>query len=373
MERLRILGRSCRLGRVHGRATCRVSGASQETVRSVLKRDKQFFRRESGPDPRQPIRRPRRGRPAARYRVEQLTAIRAVILDLEREIDALPGARQALTSQAGGVPRRRMVDFEDRLADVMVAGVALVRAWYADESAICEVNADTAMRSVLQARPNNNFALDTSWDRRNSSEEEALERRILSISALARITTELRAIDAEQLGSIAFYISALQVVSPIERVWSLARAFGSIAVRGNELPPIALMTGNDTDPHEALQGLDGGTWIREVVQVAAEPLWVQEWARPLAASGLLLALIVVDPGSDERLVAALNERASKTLPTLVLSDRLDGSVVARVAEAGDVFVPRSAGFAGLSAAIMALADDQKYSTRAARDPYAFHR
>ena len=367
MERLRILAAAVVLGEFTVPQLAVYAGASQDTVRSVLRRDAQFFSKEptllrEG--------RPHRGRPAARYRVVEPTAIRAMVTDLEREVHTLRDGSQTQRSR-GAVPEASGdAEFQDRLADVIVAEDALVRAWATDDVELRYVIVDTAMRSILQAHPNYDFATHASRDRllSTSSEELALERRILNVHALTEITSEHEVIDTEQLRKIAWHISELYDIAPTERVTKLIHGLGQLAVKVHELPPLGLVTNSNQTPHDALQELDNRTWVREETGEGFESLWLQKWARPLSRRDMLLGLVVDDAGSIEELEATLKGDASADLPALVLSDRLDNDVVARVAAAGAVFVPRSGGIAALSWAIMGLAERMRGLPRLAYAP-----
>src|SRR5579862_2413976 len=117
MERLRILTAAVALSEFTVAELCAYSGANESTVRSVLQRDSELLERLDS------LEQSGAGRPRGRYRVRDTASIRHELRQFEQNVEMLGAARLEQ-------PPPETTD--DRLAALIVAEDAVVRAWDAD-------------------------------------------------------------------------------------------------------------------------------------------------------------------------------------------------------------------------------------------------
>src|SRR5262249_40398196 len=123
-----------------------------------------------------------------------------------------------------------------------------------------------------------------------------------------------------------------------------------LARAGKRFPPVGMLTSGSSTPADAVDGLDLKSWVAQQSPVPGHRFWLQPWAQPLAGAGLISCIVLSDENADDELVAsALIE---KNHHTIVVSRRLDASIVGNVAAAGAIFFPSGEGEEKLSDAII---------------------
>jgi hypothetical protein len=321
-ERLRILGAAAALGEFTVPRLAAFSGANENTIRSVLLRDRNLFEVVAGVGQERGI-----GRPPQRLRALDVSHIRALVRDLERSLG----------------PLIRPLELEpeselDRLAAVVVAEDAVERAWGADDSSTQQLLALTALESLSQAR---------SAAGEQPAANDALDRRTESIGVFAELALAQahgQQLTADELRRAAEALANLNELAP-ERIPGLLTSLVVAAIRNKEMPPIVLVTESNVTPTEAILGLDEHAWTRHTLPGRRQVVWTQRWAEPLLNKRLMAGVVVHDAGTAEwELDEKLALLPEWNVPAVVVSRRHSMEAVARVAEAGAFFVPFSAGW-----------------------------
>jgi len=116
---------------------------------------------------------------------------------------------------------------------------------------------------------------------------------------------------------------------------------------------MGMLTSGSSTPADAVDGLDVKSWVAQQSPLVGHRFWSQRWAQSLADVGLISCFVLYDESANDELV---NNYASilteKHHHTIVVSRRLDASVVGSVAAAGAIFFPSDGGEAKLSDAII---------------------
>lgn len=331
MERLRILGAAAALREFTVAELSAFSGANAETVRSVLRRDAELLEIAQGESDGGP------GRPANRYRVKDLDRVRDEIRRLEEVF-------QPAVLRTQGRPEHDSQ--EDRLLAVVSGEDAVLDSWHAQEPRQRTVLALTALAALRAAR---RMVSEESVDA-----DDPLLRRTADIEVFAQLAyAEARGepIGTEDLHRAAEALSDLSEVAP-DRTSLFLHELTAIAVRNDQLPPLALALSPSLEPVDAIHTLDAGSWVKAgSLAGTAYDIWWERWAAPLANHGLFAGVVVQDDGGvsiDAPLVHLSKWRG----PTIVLSKRHSVDLVSQVSESAAFFLPTSAGAPGITRTVI---------------------
>lgn len=323
MERLRILAAAAALKEFTALELVAFSGANENTVRSVLHREKELFEPVEGE-----ARREGKGRPANLYRVIDLGGIREEVRELEQVIESIPPA--AIT----WLPETESE--QERLAAIVVAEDAALRAWRSESPEEKLVLAQTARRSLGQAK----------LDEVEGEVSAALVTRVESVSAFTTLAESEARGDSIEPALINRAWSALADyadVVPTDRVHEVMTSLADFAIRHDQLPPLAMLTEATVTPAEAMPEF-GLEWTRLELDESHEALWAQSWARSLVDHQLVIGLVVYDGGmSDAALERSLGHVADWHMPAVVISDDVTPDVVVRASRVGAFSLPSSEG------------------------------
>jgi carbon-monoxide dehydrogenase small subunit len=296
------------------------SGANDNTVRSVLHRMRTWFQEVDTPAES----RPAKGRPRKRYRVADLLGVRAQVRQLEREV-----------AELAETPAPTDAELEaQRLAAIVVAEDAVLSAWRAEESAERQLLAETAWKSLSQAK-----------SLAQEKPDFALERRVQSVDTFAKLALDRsreRQLPHSWLAKAAEALADFSEVAPQDRVFRFLVGLSDAAIRSHELPPMCLIIDGGATPTDAIPGLTGGAWSTRLLRDGLEVLWVQAWAEPLLNRRLIAGIVVQDPGPTrhlQELESVLGIVTKWHRPTFVVSKRDSVEVVDRVLAAGVYYMP----------------------------------
>ena len=339
MERLRILAAAVALGEFTAGQLAAYSGASENTVRSVLRREARLFRAtdspaDSPPDPPAgPEGRPN-GRPPRRIRVVDRDAVVREISVLEREITELARA------ELSGVPPARD-EVADRVAALTVALNSVGRAWAAADAGVRHTVCETALNTLRDIKP--------------AAGDEQLAKRAAAVGTLARLTLAESAgepIGARQLWSASRAATELLPELGRSARWAMFMGLSRLARAASQLPPVGMLTSQRSTPADAFAGVDTRRWTAHRSHWSNHRLWSQRWTESLFGHGLASCLVLFDEGDDDLLDAVGSMPGTGDFPTIVVSRRFDVSVVRKVTTSGAMFLPPDSGEADLSDAIM---------------------
>lgn len=300
------------------------SGCHEETVRSVLARNRGLFEsvgREGTTG---------RGRPAERFRVRDLDDLRAVL-----------SADTAASITHGPEPAAEVG--LDRLAaedSLILAEEAVLKA-AAVKGDIAKALVETASNDLDIARQRMDDVVAARRSRLQAR-ADALEE-LIGMAQVVRIDEEQ---PAERLQRTAQAI-AEAVVAGKTHAWRFVEGLASLLVDTEYLPPARILTRPGTTPNRVLTAagpnawlvLDSTRWIAKQVAGGDGVVWSQEWAKALADRGLLVSLVVPYDGEDrellERTVSDANDLAAD--PVVVSRDS-DPDLPKLVTECGGRFV-----------------------------------
>ena len=218
MERMRVLAACLALREFTISEVIAYSGANENTVRSVLRRDSELFeelpeRRGTGTH--------RPGRRAGRWRLVDPSKIRRLATDLQGE---LAGIQPEIASAV----QPDEATYDDRLAAVTVAEHALLRAWEEPNPELRHVLSEIALNNLAEASPPSagdkvgseeggrpDYAPNANdISGLSSSEEEILPIRIRAVAVLATL------IEAESAGSVISSAQLAEAAIAISRLES---------------------------------------------------------------------------------------------------------------------------------------------------------
>ena len=323
MERLRILAAAAAL-REFTVAELVAFGANDNTVRSVLRREGELFEAVA----KGGSRRAGKGRPAAVFRAVDLDRIRREVQELERVTAIVPQLIE---------PRSDTESEQDRLVPIVVAEDAALRAWRAELPEEKVVLAQSARRSLGQAK-----LADAEGVR--SAELTTRAQSVAAFAALAESEAHGQANERAFARAWSALADYADVVAP-ERAREVMAGLGDLAVRHDQLPPLAVLTDVTVTPAEALPELGAG-WIRVNVDEAHhETLWAQKWAESLVEHKLVYGLVVHNRFSGAEFELSLGRVADwRPVPAVVISDEVSAYNVSLVSRAGAFSIPASEGF-----------------------------
>jgi hypothetical protein len=336
MERLRILAAAAALNVFTPKQLSAYAGANENTVRSLLRRERHRFMALAEPDsPSRP------GRPPTHYQLTDLEHVRTELSNFERAVAVREVSPEV--EQAAAVA--------DRMAAIIVAENAVLRAQDAKTPREQAILALMAQESLAQAKAE-------AQAHKSSTEvvgPDALDRRAEAIGVFAELAL-MRAheveVPLEQLARAARALAELAEVAPANRVQAFFGQLVDAAISSRYMPPLWLVTEEKLGLPGAIPELDELGWLRRPIPNTREVLWAQRWAEPVLERGFIAGLVIHDSGySKERLRQSLARFADRHLPTVVLSRGAAIDKMAQVAAAGAVFVPESAGVGVVTAAL----------------------
>lgn len=302
MKRLRILAAAASLPSFTITELVAYSGENEDYVRSIVHdRDRDLFK-EVGEE------RSGRGRPAKRYAPVDREQLMRWARDEAERLDAV--AR----------PPRSRDEEADRLAAVLSAEAALLRAWSPREAGQRHVLADTALLN-LEAASNGDDPYDP------------IRRRVASVRVFAQLTAapEL-ATDVARLSDAAVALVELSESAP-ERVHGFLRGLTEIALEAGALPPLAIVTAGE--PKDAIPGMpDGIEWVRRDVPGTSAGLWAQRWSELLVERELLAGLVV-----HEAQVEQLKHFADWHVTLVVVSENHSVEFIKEMTRHGAYYLP----------------------------------
>jgi hypothetical protein len=323
VERLRILTAAAALGEFTVGQLAAYSGINENTVRSVLRRDADFFcESPAGRTTTTDDGRARTGRPPRLWKVKDAAAVRHLIQEQELAVAALAGDAPApyagLSQSPVGDPRTPLA----------VAERALARAWR---------SADAELRAVFLTT-----VRETVHESRFESADPAARRHALVLGRLADFVDRpihRGLVTSKELEAAAGSVAELASVAGPERAWPLFLLFSRFSVDSSGLPPVGILTDEDASPEEVLLDIRDPHWTGEPVG-DGEVVWSQKWAAPLARTGLLTGVVLpYRAGEVERLQVSLNTVANLRLRKIVVSEVADRDMLLATASAGASFVP----------------------------------
>jgi hypothetical protein len=315
MKRLRVLASALALGDFTIAELSVYSGVNENTVRSLIGRERHRFEQSEGHGEREP------GRPAKRYRLLDRDEVRTELAELESGIrDADVGA-----SEVGGE--------EERLAAAVVGENALLRSLQSDSAEERQILCEVAFRSAAQA-------LDD--DRSTSNADEPLRRRARAVSVLSQLAVTDRKgqlVEEGELHEAARALAELAETAPAENVLKLLAGLAWISASHDELPPLALILDEGLTPQDAVPGIAEEHWVRRSAGGAGQSLWSQAWAEDLVEQRLIAGLVVHDHDYDEeQLEKTIARFADWGRPTAVVS-RAETSRATSIAASGAMLIP----------------------------------
>lgn len=114
-----------------------------------------------------------------------------------------------------------------------------------------------------------------------------------------------------------------------------------------------MLTSASSTTADAVDGLDIRFWVADPKLIGGHRFWSPHWAQSLVEEGLIPCYVVYDDGTNSDLVNACARSLTKEHHhTIVVSRRLEASVVRDVVAAGAVFFPSDGGEVRLSDAII---------------------
>jgi hypothetical protein len=320
MERLRILAAAAALGEFTVEELVAFSGANENTVRAVLRRERELFE-ATGAEPSGG----QGGRPANRYRLIDEERVRAEVHDLERDVVLVAGG-----GDTGSPPSAE----DDRLAAIVVAEDALLRSLSATDGEDRRVLAGTARESLRQATEDAGPGLP-----------DRLTRRAASVSAIAELA-ERRAAGAvpshDELARTSEALGELAELAPQEHFWGLLGGLADAAIEGHELPPLGIVTHRELSPENVLPHTQRSSWTCEELPGGRELVWSQRWAAPLLRRHLVSAVVLTDPNpAGTGLSESFDHLRGWTIPRIVVSERESMEAATEIAACGAQFLPSS--------------------------------
>jgi hypothetical protein len=320
MERLRILASAAALGDFTVDELVAYSGANENTVRAVLRRDSEVFDAS-----RDEATAGTGGRPPHRYRVVDSDRIRAEVRELERGILEV-GARE---------PEEATVSpHDEQLAAIVIAEDAVVRSLTSSDEDDRSILAATARESLRQAGVDG-----------DQPPADELTRRAASVSAFADLA-EIRARGdlpgGEELGRAAEALGELSGVAPSEHVEGLFGGLAVAAIQAHELPPLGVVTQIDLSPRDVLPEFRRSQWTCKHLPGGRDLVWSQGWAEPLLRRHLVTALVLADPSpSGIELEDSFHHLTDWAVPRIVVSERESMDAAAEIVAAGAQYLPSS--------------------------------
>jgi DNA-binding CsgD family transcriptional regulator len=377
-ERLGILAGAAALREFTAPELAAYTGANPNTVRQVLQRERDLFRRTGG------SRRSRSGRPAVLWRVKETDAIFEEIAEEESRVAKLQGShgfREQHFMSADLIDRIevyltsaeeavfRSYDVEDHREQGALARIALNLLHAANPQLNLEEDRDSAgdwweQRQGLPRRSAGLTPLETVSQvrigaRLQSPEEaiaaaqepdqEQVRRRAQRVAAFALISArraEGLPIETKDLTQAAEAISEGSSVLPVHQTLSWVKLFVNASVESGNAPPVAVLTRAERSPRDLFPVVHSD-W-RQVsapneLARAGYMLWVERWAETLLISSLIPGVVVShddSPESNEALTRVMSDPGNLTArrAMIVASTAEDPEVAkVKVANGGGVF------------------------------------
>jgi hypothetical protein len=173
-------------------------------------------------------------------------------------------------------------------------------------------------------------------------------RRVAAFASLAARRAKGLPATSEDLNSAARAITEGHETLPPDEIYAwIRRIVAASTATTSGLPPVAVCIPSEQSPSNLFPGTERA-WHRINAPVDRAPqrhaLWVEGWAEPLLASGLIPAVVMSHngtPESNEVLSEILADTdQSSDSPMLVVASTVDDSrLVARVSGAGGTFYP----------------------------------
>jgi hypothetical protein len=345
-ERLKILGAAAALREFTVTRLASYSGAKQDTVRSVLRRDSQLFERVPNATAAERSGVGAAGRPPGLYRVRDPKQIQAEMADLERDLvllrssSAVPAAQGVTgegvqTALTAGPTSTRDPD-ASRLAALEIAEDAIFKSWRAGDPNKAALLANTAKESLSYVS-----SLGSASQRSGDSIDDRAQN-IGAFADLAQVRATKGHVSLGNLRKASDALAGLAETTPLE----LLRPFMSIivdaAIQTNQMPPLEVILEEREQPDAALRTALGTALVEIKVGPTRKSVWSQPWARALVSVGLPAGILVLDriesPSEFEDALAGAI-RGRQTPRTFVLGNRFDVELLLRVARAGAVFLP----------------------------------
>jgi len=285
-------------------------------------------------------------------------------------------------------------EISDKIAAIDVALNSLCRAWATSDPANRRLLSGTAVQTLRglgtgdTEAPSTEAAISTqaapiSPAERLGDPGDCPDRHAWAVKILAMLTFKEASgseIAVDELHQAARAASALLPKMSNSAQWGAFLGLARLARAAKQFPPVGMLTPGSSTPADAVDGLDLKSWVAQESPVLGHRFWLQPWAQSLADAGLVSCIVLYDECANDELVAsALIE---KNHHTIVVSRRLDASVVGKVAAAGAIFFPSGEGEEKLSDAIMnnpllhtisAVAENRPSASRWATETRAFRR
>lgn len=324
MEKIRILASAAALREFTAEQLAAFSGANLNTVRNVLRRNEALF---------EPVdteaAATRRGRPANIYRVIDSERIESEVREFERTAGA---AAETLFGQA-----MRSDPEQERLAAIVVAEDASMRAWQSDDAQEKRLLAETAQRSLHFVAAGDGVELTPVLSERAESAK--------AFADLAEADAEGGQIEAKLVQNAWTGLANYAEYVPTERARQMLTCLVDVSMRYEQPPALAVLTDASTNPAETLPQF-GNDWARIRFDSRRgrpsrhEVLWAQPWALDLVDRQLLLGFVVSVRGmNDDELEDSLRQVSEWHIPTLLLADDLKRDLLVRSTRAGALSLP----------------------------------
>jgi hypothetical protein len=310
-QRLRILAAAAELGRFTAYELAAATGISSNTVRSILRRDAEFFEVGSSADTRRS-----RGRPTNLYSVSDMEGIRHELTDVRESLEWTP------------VPDSETSEADHHSARLEVAENSLRRALASEDPEDRRKLIEIALRTAAVLLEQSDLPTE-------------LGRKALALKASAEMLGVGYLEVPQRQGALHEVATAIAAIAEHSAPTALALLRGLLGVT-RELrlaPPVGLILHGDLRPENIFVTEADDDWMKVSAHERWD-LWSPRWSEPLAKHAVLAGVVLGAEADQIDVEASLSELRSWT-PKIVMGDYSPG-LTDQTARIGALFVSNAA-------------------------------